>query len=63
MFMLLECFRRQMLEFKEVKLGKAKCSFFLARSNDDSVNGNSKCSIKTISSITCIRINVWERKT
>lgn len=57
-------FQRQMLEFKEVKLGKAKCRGFFAinRSNDDSVNGNSKCIINTISSINCIRIkiNLWK---
>lgn len=62
--MLLECFRRQMIEFKEVKLGKAKCSFFLLRFSDDCVNGNSKCIVKTISNTTCIRIkiNLWKRK-
>lgn len=37
-------------------------SFFLARLNDHSVNGNSKCSIKTKGSITCIRIKCVENK-
>jgi len=38
--------------------------FFLARSHNDSVSGNLRCNIKTISSITSarVKINMWKRK-